>query len=492
MSKGYFSLVQYCPDFARQEAVNVGVVLLCPEQDFIQVRMATANHRVRDLFGDEADDYRNLNSMKRSLEERIRVEAENLKTLDALQTFVQTRANRIILTNPKPVRVGNPSDDLTALFDELVAEPKKANSMIARSLFFGKVHPAEAEEIAALVGQFGHSPKQRWWGGNPILLELRAVKSAFKRGCSGAWVINKALLRAVKKGQKWAVTQTKNKHFSTVAEGEGLDACTKAYREAKSKLVADGYTICKEYTAPDSPVTTPEALAPAPVVLREARKAKEQGRAAYAEGVKFYECPYSYASDSQKRRAWQAGWDAAYKDGWATVPTERKPKLHLPKTILYKDNQTYTLWVEQDSVCKTEFQTWAMFGLSKDFVGGRTSSTVATPFTVGAASDLNNTCIIYQNHLTQYTSGGWSLIPSYPQDRFDKAKEQGRAAYAEGAKFYECPYSYASDSQKRRAWQAGWDAAYASGAQAHYTRSHTNRDRLDDSETTPTKTVVKD
>jgi hypothetical protein len=131
MSKGYFSLVQYCPDFARQEAVNVGVVLLCPEQDFVGVRMASANNRVRALFGEEADDYRNLNSMKRSLEERIRVEADDLKTFEAFQTFVQTRANRIILTSPKPMRVGNAGNDLAALFDELVTEPKKAVSVQA-------------------------------------------------------------------------------------------------------------------------------------------------------------------------------------------------------------------------------------------------------------------------------------------------------------------------------------------------------------------------
>ena len=128
MSKGYFSLVQYCPDFARQEAVNVGVLLLCPEQNFIKVRMATANNRVRALFGDEADDYRDLNSMKHSLETRVRVAADDLKTLDALQTFVQTRANRIILTNPKPIRIGNAGDDLKALYEELVTEPKKSAS----------------------------------------------------------------------------------------------------------------------------------------------------------------------------------------------------------------------------------------------------------------------------------------------------------------------------------------------------------------------------
>jgi len=50
MSKGYFSLVQYCPDVARQEAVNVGVVLLCPEQKFIGVKITPGNQRIRRFF----------------------------------------------------------------------------------------------------------------------------------------------------------------------------------------------------------------------------------------------------------------------------------------------------------------------------------------------------------------------------------------------------------------------------------------------------------
>ena len=131
MSKGYFSLVQYCPDVARQEAVNVGVVLLCPEQNFIGVKMAPANHRVRRFFGEEADNYQHLNAMKDALASRIQVEAADLLTPGALETFVETRANKVVLTMPKPMRVGDAAADLLALYEELVTEPHKPLSVQA-------------------------------------------------------------------------------------------------------------------------------------------------------------------------------------------------------------------------------------------------------------------------------------------------------------------------------------------------------------------------
>ena len=37
--KGHYSIVQYCPDLARRETVNIGVVLLVPDREFLQTRM---------------------------------------------------------------------------------------------------------------------------------------------------------------------------------------------------------------------------------------------------------------------------------------------------------------------------------------------------------------------------------------------------------------------------------------------------------------------
>jgi hypothetical protein len=44
---GYYSLIQYCPDAAREEAANVGVVLFCPEVDYLEARTVSGNDRIR-------------------------------------------------------------------------------------------------------------------------------------------------------------------------------------------------------------------------------------------------------------------------------------------------------------------------------------------------------------------------------------------------------------------------------------------------------------
>ncbi len=129
--KGYYSLVQYCPDVARLEAANVGVVLLCPEVGFLDVKLIAGNARVRKFFGEEADDYRHLNQMKTALSERLKVDRTGLLSLDALGHFIGAWANKVTLTVPKPVKVFSPADDLLALYKELVEEPVRDLSVRA-------------------------------------------------------------------------------------------------------------------------------------------------------------------------------------------------------------------------------------------------------------------------------------------------------------------------------------------------------------------------
>src|SRR4051812_6471667 len=121
--KGYFSLVQYCPDVARREAANVGVMLLCPDVGFLEVKMKSNNQRVRRFFGEEADDYKFLNQMKASLEARVDIAKSDLLTAEAMQNFVATWTSKVRLTTPRPVKVFSPVQDLAALYKELVEEP---------------------------------------------------------------------------------------------------------------------------------------------------------------------------------------------------------------------------------------------------------------------------------------------------------------------------------------------------------------------------------
>jgi hypothetical protein len=118
--KGYYSLVQYCPDLSRVEGANVGVVLLVPERGFVQAKMAGGNDRVRRFFGPEADGPEHLNAMKRGLANRIEVEKATLRSAQDLERFASLQANKLLITKPRFVKISEPEQDLEKLFAELV------------------------------------------------------------------------------------------------------------------------------------------------------------------------------------------------------------------------------------------------------------------------------------------------------------------------------------------------------------------------------------
>jgi hypothetical protein len=62
--RGYYSLVQFCPDSARAEAANVGVVVLCPDRHFIDCKFASSNDRVRRFFSVQGEQLERLDQIK--------------------------------------------------------------------------------------------------------------------------------------------------------------------------------------------------------------------------------------------------------------------------------------------------------------------------------------------------------------------------------------------------------------------------------------------
>ncbi|WP_165072766.1 DUF3037 domain-containing protein [Paludisphaera rhizosphaerae] len=119
-SRGYYSLIQYCPDLGRLEAVNVGVLLFCPDREFLKARMSRDNSRVRQFFGATAYDADRLNSFKRGVVDRLEVERGDIRSLADLEGFIARRANAIQITPPRPIKVTDPEEDLAALYRELV------------------------------------------------------------------------------------------------------------------------------------------------------------------------------------------------------------------------------------------------------------------------------------------------------------------------------------------------------------------------------------
>ena len=119
-TRGYYCLIQYCPDLSRLEAANIGVLLFCPDRLFLEARIAKDNRRIQHFFGSEGHDWSQINSFKIGFEDRLEVEHQNIQNLEDLQRFIELRANQIQITEPRPMRVRIPEEDLDQLFQELV------------------------------------------------------------------------------------------------------------------------------------------------------------------------------------------------------------------------------------------------------------------------------------------------------------------------------------------------------------------------------------
>jgi len=120
--KGYYCLIQYCPDFSRLEMANVGVVLFCPELRFLKAKLTHRDDRLRRVFRGHDIDLRRIESAKKATAERLNGCQDDFQTLQDLNEFVASRGNDIVLTAPRPVKVNEPQAELTRLFAELVGE----------------------------------------------------------------------------------------------------------------------------------------------------------------------------------------------------------------------------------------------------------------------------------------------------------------------------------------------------------------------------------
>jgi hypothetical protein len=126
-SRGYYCIIQYCPDLGRLEAANIGVLLFCPDREFLRAHTSSDNARIRHFFGDHGHDWARINSFKNGIEDRLDVEKDEIKTLEALEGFIARRANLIQITPPRPMKVHDPEKDLDQLFQELVGGQPRAS-----------------------------------------------------------------------------------------------------------------------------------------------------------------------------------------------------------------------------------------------------------------------------------------------------------------------------------------------------------------------------
>lgn len=116
MANGHYSLIQYCPDRFRAEAVNVGLVVMCAEPLTVRVRLTSTFKRACDWFGITEPDLVSLKIRTDSIRCRI----EKLETLEDLLAFASSRANDLRLTKPRFAKIQDMDADFERLFSQLV------------------------------------------------------------------------------------------------------------------------------------------------------------------------------------------------------------------------------------------------------------------------------------------------------------------------------------------------------------------------------------
>lgn len=123
MTRGYYSIIQYCPDPARLEAVNIGVALFCPDVPFLRARFGKRKTPVQQLFGKQ--DWEFVEAQQAELEAHLG-HHEEFRNLEDFQGFVARRANAFRLTPPRWTKVADPEEELRALLDRMVGAQGQA------------------------------------------------------------------------------------------------------------------------------------------------------------------------------------------------------------------------------------------------------------------------------------------------------------------------------------------------------------------------------
>jgi hypothetical protein len=118
--QGKYALVQFCPVPERLEFLNIGLVLIVPELDFIGIRFARGHSRIDRVFGRQSKSY--LDAIKHSFESRLRSELMRSPHGAGFDEFVQKRANDIRVSRLLSVQISDVEADFDRLFDELVGE----------------------------------------------------------------------------------------------------------------------------------------------------------------------------------------------------------------------------------------------------------------------------------------------------------------------------------------------------------------------------------
>lgn len=117
---GFYSLIQYVPDPERAEGVNVGVVLVCPEDQKLHVLVLNDTKTLHDRCLLKNVDGDRFVSEMNGLATRIREESAHLRSVEDLVEFSKQEANRISILKPRRLRVTSLEENANQLYMRLV------------------------------------------------------------------------------------------------------------------------------------------------------------------------------------------------------------------------------------------------------------------------------------------------------------------------------------------------------------------------------------
>ncbi len=115
--KGYYSLIQFCPDPSRLESINLGVLVYSPDHGGLEFQLTESNQRIRKVFGKQ--DWTFIDRVRESV--RSRLQSEKFETVRDLESFITKRANVVQLTPLRPLKIGDIDQEVSALYRRLVA-----------------------------------------------------------------------------------------------------------------------------------------------------------------------------------------------------------------------------------------------------------------------------------------------------------------------------------------------------------------------------------
>ena len=127
MAKGFYSIIQYCPDRFRAEGVNVGLVLLSLEPHGMRVHITRKFQRVQKLFALKNPDIDSLKITIEGMKSRIESASDEWRTPEELAAFAASRAKDLRLTEPRLAKIRDIDADFERLFSELVEERTTAD-----------------------------------------------------------------------------------------------------------------------------------------------------------------------------------------------------------------------------------------------------------------------------------------------------------------------------------------------------------------------------